>query len=42
MPSRPAFSNVDGLPHASHSGGCGTVHGRGSTARDGIEKLSPS
>ena len=41
MPSRPAFSNVAGLPHASQSGGCGTVHGRGSTVRDGIENPSP-
>ena len=42
IPRRPAFSNVAGLPHASHSGGCGTVQGRGRTVRDGIEKPGPS
>ena len=41
IPSRPAFSNVAGLPHASHSGGCGIVHGRGRIARSGIENPEP-
>ena len=42
MPSLPAFSNVPGLPHATHSGGWGLVTGLGKISRAGIEKLSPS
>ena len=41
-PRRAAFSKVDGLPHAIQSGGCGRVHGLGSTLRGGIEKKRPS
>jgi hypothetical protein len=41
-PMRAAFSNVDGLPAAIHSGGCGSVYGLGSTLRGGIVKKSPS
>ncbi len=36
-----AFSNVDGEPAATHSGGCGLVYGFGSTLRRGIEKKRP-
>jgi hypothetical protein len=41
-PSRAAFSNVDGLPQAIQSGGCGRVQGFGRTFRAGIEKKRPS
>ena len=41
-PSRPAFSKVDGLPHATQSGGWGLVYGFGSTLRSGIRKYLPS
>src|SRR5262245_28544964 len=41
-PRRPAFSNVDGLPHATQIGGCGFEYGFGSTLRGGIEKCVPS
>ena len=37
-----AFSNVSGLPAATHSGGCGFTYGFGSTLRSGIEKNLPS
>ena len=39
---RAAFSNVDGLPAATHIGGCGEEYGFGSTLRAGIEKNRPS
>ena len=39
---RAAFSNVDGLPAATHIGGCGSEYGFGSTLRGGIEKYVPS
>ena len=39
---RAAFSNVDGLPAATHIGGCGAEYGLGSTLRAGIEKNLPS
>ena len=41
-PMRAAFSNVPGLPAATHIGGCGSCSGFGSTLRGGIEKNSPS
>src|SRR6185436_10848765 len=41
-PRRPAFSNVDGLPHATQMGGCGFDHGFGSTFRGGMVKCLPS
>ena len=40
-PIRAAFWNVDGLPAATHIGGCGSVYGFGSTLRGGMEKESP-
>ena len=39
---RAAFSNVDGLPAATQSGGCGSEYGFGRTLRGGIEKNRPS
>jgi hypothetical protein len=39
---RAAFWNVDGLPAATHIGGCGSLYGFGSTLRAGIEKNRPS
>ena len=39
---RAAFSNVDGLPAATHIGGCGFEYGFGSTVRLGIVKYVPS
>ena len=41
-PMRAAFSNVSGLPAATHSGGCGFTYGFGNTLRSGIEKNLPS
>ena len=41
-PMRAAFSNVAGLPAATHIGGCGFANGLGSTLRGGIEKNCPS
>ena len=41
-PMRAAFSNVPGLPAATHIGGCGSLYGFGSTLRGGIEKNLPS
>src|SRR5581483_5171447 len=40
-PSRAAFSKVDGLPAATHIGGCGSLNGFGSTLRGGREKYLP-
>ena len=41
-PSFAAFSNVSGLPAATHIGGWGFTNGLGSTLRSGIEKKRPS
>src|SRR3954469_25142053 len=41
-PRRPAFSNVGGVPAATHIGGCGATNGLGRTFRGGIENHSPS
>ena len=39
---RAAFSNVPGLPAATHIGGWGSLYGLGSTLRGGILKNLPS